>query len=118
MVDDEPGILRFVSASLSLHGYEVIATSDGEEALGLARSGKPDIVLLDILMSPMSGLEVLDRLREFSGVPVIVFTARSFIADEAIKLGANGFISKPFKPDELEKKIRETLTNHKGKGGS
>ncbi len=108
-VDDEPGILRFVSASLSLHGYQVITASGGEEGLKLVKSEKPDIVLLDILMVPMTGFEVLEHLREFSQVPVIVFTARSFIGDQAMKLGANGFIAKPFRPDELAKKIKETL---------
>lgn len=108
-IDDEPGILRFVNASLSLHGYQVVTASSGAEGLKLAKSEKPDIMLLDILMVPMTGFEVLEQLREFSQVPVIVFTARSFIGDQAMKMGANGFIAKPFRPDELAKKIKETL---------
>lgn len=117
VVDDEPGILRFVSASLTLQGYEVITTTSGEEALGLARTHNPDIMLLDILMVPLTGFDVLEKLRTFSQVPVIVFTARSFIGDQAIKLGANGFIAKPFRPDELARKVKETLANHGAKSG-
>ena len=70
---------------------------------------KFDIVLLDILMVPMSGFEVLDKLRTFSQVPVIVFTGRSFIADKALEFGANDYIAKPFDPEELIKKIRNVL---------
>jgi two-component system KDP operon response regulator KdpE len=64
---------------------------------------------LDILMVPMSGFEVLDKLRTFSQVPVIVFTGRSFIADKALEFGANDYIAKPFDPEELVKKIRNVL---------
>ena len=109
VVDDEPGIINFVRANLRLAGYEVISTTSGEEALQLAKSEEPDIMLLDILMVPVTGLDVLDRLRGFSQIPVIVFTARSFIAEKAMQLGANGFIGKPFKPEELTKKIEEVL---------
>ena len=66
VVDDEPGILRFVSIRLRLAGYDVTTTTSGEEALKLVQSEKPDIILLDILMQPLSGFDVLDRLRVFS----------------------------------------------------
>lgn len=113
ITDDEPGVIKFVSVGLALAGYEVIPASTGEEALRLTQSEKPDIILLDILMVPMSGFEVLDNLRSFSQVPVIVFTARSFIAEKAMKLGANGFISKPFRLDELISIIESTLEQHR-----
>lgn len=112
-IDDEPGVLRFVNISLSLAGYEVTTTTSGEEALHLVESEKPDIVLLDLLMVPMSGFDVLDKLRAFSQVPVIICTARSFIAEQAVKLGANGFIAKPFRPEDLVKKIEELLSVRK-----
>ena len=70
VVDDESRVLRFVEISLSQAGYEVITTTSGEEALQLAKSEKPDIVLLDVLMVPMSGMHVLVELRTFSQVPV------------------------------------------------
>lgn len=109
VVDDEPGILRFVRASLSLEGYEVFTCTGGEEALRLVESERPDIMLLDIFMVPLTGFDVLSRLRTYSRLPVIVFTARSDIGEMAIKEGANGFIAKPFKPVDLVRKIREIL---------
>lgn len=114
VVDDEPGVLRFVKVSLSLAGYEVITTASGEECLDLARNTKPDIMLLDILMFPLSGFDVLVKLREFSEIPVIVFTARNDIGDQALKAGASGYISKPFRPEELINKIQDTLGGHQG----
>ena len=109
VIDDEPGVIRFVKINLALAGYEVITTLNGEQALQLVQSEKPDIVLLDILMTPMSGFDILEELRTFSQLPVIVFTARNDIGKTAIDEGANGFIAKPFKPDELIKKIQEIL---------
>jgi CheY-like chemotaxis protein len=109
VIDDEPGILRFVSVSLSVAGYEVITTTSGEEGLKLAESAAPDLMLLDILMTPLTGFEVLERLRLFSKLPVIVFTTRNEIGDLALKEGANGFIAKPLKPEQLVKIIKDTL---------
>jgi DNA-binding response OmpR family regulator len=113
VVDDEPGIIQFVKINLALAGYEVITTLRGEQTLELVQSEKPDIVLLDILMTPMTGFDILMELRTFSQLPVIVFAARNDIGNMAIKDGANGFIAKPFKPDALIKKIREIL-DHEG----
>lgn len=112
VVDDEPGILRFVSISLSNAGYDVITTTSGEEGLKLADSAKPDVMLLDLLMTPLTGFDVLLKLRESSQLPVIVFTARSDVGSEAIKEGANDFIAKPFKPEQLVTIIEDIL----GKG--
>lgn len=109
VVDDEPGVIRFVKINLALAGYEVITTTSGEQALPLIKSKKPDIILLDVLMTPISGFDILVELRTFSQLPVIVFTARNDIGKMAMKEGANGFIAKPFKPDELIKKIRGIL---------
>ena len=109
VVDDEPGVIRFVKINLTLAGFEVVTTTNGEEALPLIASEKPDILLLDILMTPITGFDILVELRTFSQLPVIVFTARNDIGAIAIKEGANGFIAKPFKPDELIKKIQEIL---------
>ena len=115
-VDDEPGVLRFVKASLSLGGYEVFTAAGGEEALRLVKSEKPDIMLLDILMTPVNGFDVLKKLRAFSKIPVIAFTARNDIADAVLEAGADAFIDKPFKPDDLALKIRELLD--RGKPGN
>lgn len=105
IVDDEPGILRILEIQLNNDGYDVITTESGAEAIGLVREKNPDIVLLDILMPGMTGLEVLEDIRAFSSVPVIIFTANNKVVEEAMKLGANGSIPKPFVPEELTKKI-------------
>jgi DNA-binding response OmpR family regulator len=109
VTDDEKGILNFVRVSLDLLGYEVVTTTTGAEALLLARSQKFDVIILDIVMAPMDGLEVLLGLRTFSPVPVIVFTALNSVAKKAIELGANGSIAKPFFPQDLSNKIQEVL---------
>lgn len=109
VVDDEPQILRFIKINLSLVGYEVITTTSGEEALQLVQSLKPDIMLLDILMSPISGLDVLSKVRTFSQMPVIVFTGQDGIASVALREGANDCIAKPFKPNELTEKVKNIL---------
>ena len=109
VVDDEPGILRFVGINLRLAGYEVATTTSGEEALKLVQSLKPDVMLLDILMQPVSGFEVLEHLRVFSQLPVIVFTARSEVAEEAVKRGATSYLAKPFIPEDLLQKIQDVL---------
>jgi two-component system, OmpR family, KDP operon response regulator KdpE len=113
VVDDEPGVLRFIRISLALAGYDVITTTSGEEGLKLVDSAKPDIMFLDILMTPMTGFEVLAKLREFSNLPVIVFTAMSDTGDKALKQGANGFIAKPLLPEQLVRIIEDTLDSHK-----
>ena len=110
VVDDERGILNFVRLKLVMVGYDVLTTTSGEEALTMAASEMPDIVLLDILMVPMSGLEVLDRLRKFSEVPVIVFTGNGKVADIALELGATSYLPKPFDPDVLVSKIEEVFS--------
>lgn len=117
VVDDEPGVLRFVNIGLTAAGYEVTTTTSGEEALTLAQSQRYDMVLLDLLTIPIDGFEVLKRLRAFSQVPVIVFTARSFVTDQAMKLGANGFMAKPFRPEDLIKKM-ESILNPSQPGGN
>lgn len=111
VVDDEQAVLRFVDIGLTNAGYDVLTASNGKDALDLVKNEKPDIMVLDVLMVPMTGFDVLTELRTFSKMPVIVFTAKSFIGDEAIKAGADGYLGKPFKPEDLIKKI-ETILNH------
>ena len=109
VVDDEPGILRFVKTSLLLAGFDVIATSNAQQALAFARSGEPDIIVLDIYMEPLSGFDVLKELRSFSLVPVVIVTARKEAAEMAVAQGANAYVLKPFNPDDLAHKIRDVL---------
>lgn len=120
VVDDERDILNFIWVKLTSVGYEVLTTTNGQEALEWLQKEKFDIVLLDILMETVSGFEVLDKLRTFSQVPVIVFTRQSFIADLALKMGASDYIAKPFDPEELVRKIKGILdhreTGHPASG--
>ena len=109
VVDDQPKVLRFVEIDLKVRGFEVIATTSGSEALELVRSGKPDIVLLDIIMPGMDGLEVLEKLRDFTQLPVIAFSASPGNYHEAMRLGANDFVTKPFQPDEMASRIKSLL---------
>ncbi len=109
VVDDDVRILNFLRPSLRLAGYDVVTATSGEEALNLVKSKKPDIMLLDILMSPMNGFDVLKALRAISELPVIAISAHTSAADEALSLGANDFLGKPFRPDDLAKKIKALL---------
>jgi DNA-binding response OmpR family regulator len=111
VVDDHPKVLRFIEIDLKLHGFEVITTSSGEEALKIVKSKKPDIMLLDIIMPEIDGLEVLKQLRSFSQLPVIAFSASPGERDSAMRLGAHDFMTKPFRPDEMVRRI-EALLNH------
>jgi len=109
VVDDHPKILMFVEIDLKLHGFKVITTTSGEEALELIKSAKPDIMLLDIIMPGMDGFEVLRKLRAFTQLPVIALSANTGNYDDTIRLGANAFMPKPFQPDEMVVRIKALL---------
>ena len=110
VVDDEQGIGNILRIKLRLHGYEVITTTSGAEAIEIIRTQEPDIVLLDVLMPVVTGMEVLDKVRSFSQVPIIIFTAKPDIIQIALKNGANDSIAKPFEPDHLVAKIESVLS--------
>ncbi len=109
VVDDHPKVLKFIEIDLKLRGFEVITTNSGQEALGMVRSKKPDILLLDMIMPGIDGFGTLKELRTFTGLPVIAFSASPGTQDEAMRLGANDFMHKPFDPDDMAKKIRALL---------
>jgi len=109
LVEDEQRILRFMNIALRTAGYRVINATTGEQALELVQSEKPDMMLLDIFLPGMNGLEALRKLRTFSQMPVIVISAGDSLATEALELGANEFITKPFKPEHLIQRIRTIL---------
>jgi DNA-binding response OmpR family regulator len=106
VVDDDEKILRFIGSSLRLAGYDVCTATCGEEALQLLEAKKPQLMVLDILMPQTDGFEVLKRLRPASKLPVIAISAHASNAGQALSLGANVFLAKPFRPDELIKKIK------------
>ncbi len=118
VVDDEPGILKVLETELRLSGYETITTTSGAEAIEIVRTQKPDIVLLDVVMPGVTGLEVLQHVREFSQVPVIIFTGHPTVIKLAMQNGADDSIAKPFDPDLLIAKIRLVLHPHRARKGN
>ncbi len=109
VVDDQPRVLTFVEIDLKLRGFDVITTVSGQKALELVNSMKPDIVLLDMVMPGMDGFEILNKLRAFTDLPVIAFSASPGNQDPAMLAGANDFMHKPFDPDDMVKRIRTLL---------
>jgi len=107
LVDDEVRILNFLRSKLRAQGYEVLTASNGAAALEQARAQEPDLIVLDVVMPKMGGFEVLQELRSFSPVPVIILSAKGADADKirGLGLGADDYISKPFNPDELVARI-------------
>jgi len=109
VVDDHPKVLRFIEIDLKLRGFEVVCTTSGQQALDLVKSAKPDIMLLDIIMPEVDGFEVLQKLRAFTDLPVIAFSASPGNYDNAMRLGANDFMPKPFNADEMVGRINKLL---------
>jgi len=111
VVDDEPQILRVIRASLPARGYEVRTAPGGIEALDEIHKEMPDLVILDLVMPEVSGLEVCQRIREFSSVPIIVLSARGSEKDKvaALDMGADDYVTKPFGMDELLARMRAVL---------
>ncbi|HLJ36736.1 MAG TPA: response regulator transcription factor [Ktedonobacteraceae bacterium] len=109
--DDDPQLLRLITRTLQLEGYEVISASDGLQALSLIESKAPDAVLLDVMMPKMDGFTVCQRVREFSLVPIIIVTARGQDQDKirGLDLGADDYLTKPFSVDELLARVRAVL---------
>ncbi|MFO3795965.1 MAG: response regulator transcription factor [Anaerolineales bacterium] len=111
IIDDEPSILNLISAYLRPEGFEVYTASDGPSGLKAARAYKPDLIVLDIMLPGMDGLEVLNRLRRESNVYVILLTARTEETDKIVGLsvGADDYVTKPFSPRELVARIKAAL---------
>ncbi len=111
VVDDEPQILRALRTGLVAHGYEVVGAADGEEALDKAAAELPDVVILDLNLPKLSGLQVCRGLREWSSVPIIVLSVRDAERDKvaALDLGADDYLTKPFGMDELLARLRVAL---------
>ena len=116
VADDEPRINRLVALSLASDGFRVVTAAGGEEALQIAAEAKPDIVLLDVRMPDIDGIEVMRRLREERPVPVILLTASATMADRTrgLDLGADDYVAKPFHPDELAARVRAVLRRATG----
>ena len=108
LIEDEEKIARFVELELTHEGYEVTKSFNGREGLTLAESGEYELILLDVMLPELNGLEVLRRLRRTSDIPVIMLTARDAVMDKVSGLdaGADDYITKPFAIEELLARIR------------
>src|SRR6058998_2992871 len=114
VVDDDPDVARFIEVNLRSAGYEVAVASNGEEALERALDGRPDLILLDVMMPKMDGFEVAQRLRRdprTSSCSIIMLTAKALSSDKVLGLssGADDYIIKPFDPVELLARVKGTL---------
>ena len=118
LVEDEEKLARMVEMELKYEGYQIEKALDGRKGLELALSGGFELVLLDIMLPQLSGMEVLRRLRRESQVPVIMLTARDSVMDKVAGLdsGADDYITKPFAIEELLARIRAGLRNSNGHG--
>ncbi|MEP7218189.1 MAG: response regulator, partial [Bacteroidota bacterium] len=111
IVDDEPQIRRFLRASLGPHQYHLIEAATGTEALRLAASDHPNIIILDLGLPDIDGIEIISRIREWSHVPIIVLSVRGREIDkvEALDRGADDYVTKPFSIGELLARMRTAL---------
>lgn len=116
VVDDEPGIRRVLTGYLRADGFEVLEAGTGAEALRLARRAAPDLVLLDVMLPDLDGIEVLRQLRAASAVYVILVTARTEEADTLVGLavGADDYVTKPFSPREVVARVKAVLRRQRG----
>jgi DNA-binding response OmpR family regulator len=121
VIDDEPQMLLGLRDNLELDGYEVVTAMDGEEGLQLARSTRPDLVILDLMLPRRSGLDVCRELRGHADpTPIIMLTARSQETDKVLglELGADDYLTKPFSISELLARIRAVLRRASGAGAA
>jgi two-component system KDP operon response regulator KdpE len=116
LIEDEPQIRRFLRATLSGEGYRLFEVSTGADALVEVAQRQPDVVVLDLGLPDMDGLEVIRRLREWSAVPIIVLSARGQERDKvtALDAGADDYVSKPFSAGELLARLRVALRHAAG----
>jgi len=119
VIDDEPSIIKLVSAYLRPEGYEVYTAADGHAGLKAAGAFKPDLIILDLMLPGMDGIELLTRLRRESDVYVIMLTARSEEMDKVVGLsvGADDYMTKPFSPRELVARVKAALRRLKAAEG-
>jgi DNA-binding response OmpR family regulator len=111
IVDDDPAIRKFIRANLTARGYEVLLAFDGEEGLRVLETEMPDLILLDIMMPKVDGLEVCRRVREWSKIPIIMLSARAGEMDKVkcLDCGADDYLTKPFSLKELLSRIKAVL---------
>src|SRR5258707_329250 len=111
VVDDEPTLVELVRSYLEREQYEVLTVEDGQTALTLARAAHPDLVVLDVMLPTLDGIEVCRQLRQFSDAYILMLTARAEEIDKLLGLavGADDYLTKPFSPRELVARIKARL---------
>ncbi len=116
VVDDEPKIVKLARDYLEKSGFRVISAGDGDTALAMTRREKPDLVVLDLMLQGMDGLDVCRAIRRDLDVPIIMLTARAEEADQLVglELGADDYITKPFSPRALVARVRAVLRRTQG----
>ena len=120
ITDDEKDIVNALEIYLKPEGYEIQKAYTGKEAVDAVRQGNIDLVLLDVMMPVMDGLQAMSRIRSFSNVPIILLTAKSEDTDKVLGLniGADDYITKPFNPAEVIARVRSQLRRYISLGGS
>lgn len=120
VIEDEKSISHFISAILNSNGYEALQACTGAEALSMISSHCPDLVILDLGLPDMDGLEILRQLRSWSSLPVVVVSARSHEREKvtALDLGADDYLTKPFGTDELLARVRTAIRHTRTASGN
>lgn len=119
ITDDDPSVVKLVRLQLQEEGFRVVAASTGEEALQRAMDERPDLIVLDLMLPDISGLEVLNRLRERVSTPVILLTGKARDTDKirGLEMGADDYLAKPFNPEELAARVRAVLRRARHEDG-
>jgi len=120
VVDDEERMIRFIRMNLEHDGFQVAEAFNGKQAIQRIRDVTPDLILLDVMMPDLDGFEVLETIREFSNVPVIMLTAKGEEDDRVrgLEHGADDYITKPFSPRELVSRVKAVMRRTEGATGS
>ena len=119
IVDDEPPLVQIIASYLRREGYEAFTAGDGLTALDMARTVRPDVIILDIMLPGLDGIEVCRRLRQFSDAYVLMLTARTEEVDRIIGLsvGADDYVTKPFSPREVVARVKALLRRPRVESG-
>ncbi len=118
VVDDEPLYVRLLKVNLEQEGYQIVSASDGEEALEAISQNMPDLIILDVVMPKLDGITVMQRVRQFSNVPIILLTALGEEQDrvKGLNIGADDYVVKPFSATELIARVRAVLRRSQDQG--
>lgn len=111
VIEDDPAIQRLLQRGLAIEGHEVVSAADGESGLKLFREQQPDLIILDLMLPGVDGMEVCERIRQKSTVPILILTAKDAVQDrvEGLDAGADDYLVKPFNLEELLARVRALL---------